>query len=257
MFSSHIKKVFIPAHILGVIALCMIPFVSWSWLLLTLLGWILFSGFGIAIGFHRLFSHRSFETYRWIEIALLILGVYGAEGSSLFWRSVHSSLHHPYADKEKDLHSPIHGKFSAFMGWMFNIKADSVNFRQARDLMRDPAHMFVHRHYEKILWIPVILTLILNWHIGLFFFGLPMLISIYQENFVNLFCHTNSIFTYRNFDTDDQSTNHWLLGYLTWGNAWHNNHHHKPNEYDFALQGTYKWWEFDPCVPLIWLIKKQ
>lgn len=257
MFSEHIKKVFFPVHLLGIAALCFIPFISLHWLWLTLAGWILFSGAGISVGYHRLFSHRSFETHRWIEVALLYLGVFGAEGSSIFWRSVHSALHHPFADTEKDLHSPVHGKFSAFMGWMFNIKSNSVNFRMAKDLMRDPAHVFVHKYYYRILWLPVLVAALINWHVALYLFGLPMLIAIYQENFINLFCHQNGAFTYRNFDTDDMSTNHVILGYLTWGNAWHNNHHAKPREADFGLGRKYKWWEFDPAMLIVNLIKKR
>jgi len=257
MLNPHIKKVFIPVHILGIMAICFIPFVSPYWLLLTLLGWILFSGFGISVGFHRLFSHRSFETYRWMEIVLLILGSFGAEGSSIFWRSVHSAVHHQYTDKEKDLHSPIHGKYNAFMGWMFSLKGDSVNFRQAKDLLRDPVHVHVHKYYYRYLWIPVIVSALINWHIALFFFGLPMMISIYQENFINLFCHAPGLFTYRNIDTDDQSMNHVIIGYLTWGNGWHNNHHANPREADFGLGRKYKWWEFDPAMLIVNLIKKR
>lgn len=255
--SPHIRNIFIPVHVMGIIALLFIPFVSWYWLLLSLLGWILFSGCGIAVGFHRLFCHKSFETSRFFEIFLLICGVFGAEGSSIFWKSTHNGSHHPHSDTVKDFHSPIHGKWHAFFTWVFKVKPDTFNFRYSVDLMRDPAHLHVHKHYNKYFWIPILAAFIINWHIGLFLFGLPMLISIYQENFVNLFCHTKTMFGYRNFETRDKSMNHWILGYLTWGNGWHNNHHAEPREYDFGLGRKHHWWEFDPCILIINLIKKR
>lgn len=254
--NSHIRQIFIPTHILGIIALLFIPFVSWYWLLLTLLGWFLFSGLGISIGYHRLFSHKSFKTHRFIEAILLYFGVFGAEGSSIFWKSVHM-VHHGKADTLKDIHSPIHGKWHGFLTWVFKVKPDTVSLKYAIDLVKDPLHLHFHKHYSLYFWSTIIVSFLINWHITLFLFGLPMLISIYKENMTNLFCHTENIFGYRNFDTKDNSANNALLGYFTWGDAWHNNHHANPASYDFGLKRTYHWWEFDICVPFINLIKKR
>lgn len=255
--SHHIKTIYFPIHILAIIAIISLFFVSKWWLLVVLFGYIMWGGLGISIGHHRLFAHKSFQTYRWVEIILLFLGIFGGEGSSISWIAIHSGLHHPFSDTAKDIHSPVNGKWNAFGMWMHKVTEKTVSLRYAGKLLRDPYHVFVHKNYTKIFWIPIAITAILNWHIALFFFVLPTFLSIYKENFVNLFCHQETHFSYKNLPAKDNSTNNWLLGYITFGDAWHNNHHSKPAEYDFGLGQKYHWWEFDPCVPIIWLLKKR
>lgn len=255
--SPHFKHIYLPIHALGIAAIVATFFVNPMWLLLTLLGYILFAGFGISVGHHRLFSHKSFETYRPIEIALLFLGVFGGEGSSISWKAIHNGLHHPHSDTEKDIHSPVNGKLSAFGLWMNKVKQDTVSLKYAIDLMRDPMHVHVHKHYNKYFWLPIIVAGLINWHIALFLFGLPILLSIYKENLVNLFCHTDTKISYKNFQTKDNSNNNVLLGYLCWGDAFHNNHHAQPREYDFGLGRKYHWYEIDPSAFLVNLVKKR
>ena len=45
----------------------------------------------------------------------------------------------------------------------------------------------------------------------------------------------------RRYATRDDSRNNWLLALITFGEGWHNNHHHFPGA---ARQG-FHWWEFD------------
>lgn len=250
----HIRKVFLPAHCLAVAALAALPFVSPQVLWMTLLGWILFSGCGIAVGYHRLFSHRAFKVSRPVEIFLLVCGAFGSQGSSIFWAALHRGYHHPHADTERDIHSPIHGKLHAYMGWIFKIRPDSVSMKYAIDLLRDPAHVWVHKNYVRLLWIPVCASALVSWEISLYFFALPMVIAVHQENLVDLLCHTRNPFGYRNHDTRDNSVNNVVLGLFAWGQGWHNNHHKRPADFNF---GGDRWYEFDPCRLIIPLIRKR
>ena len=253
-FPVHIKKVFLPVHALGLVALALLPFISLKILWLTLTGWILFSGFGIAVGYHRLFAHKGFKVTRPVEIFLLVCGAFGSQGSSIFWCALHRGYHHPHADTERDIHSPIHGKFNAYVGWMFKIKPDSISMKYAVDLMRDPAHLWVHKNYNSLLWIPIFLSALVSWKIALYFFILPMVMAVHQENLVDLFCHTRNVFGYRNHDTKDNSMNNIVLGLFGWGQGWHNNHHKRPADWNF---GSDRWYEFDPCRLVIPLIRKN
>lgn len=255
--SPHFKHIYLPVHLLGIAAIIAAFFVNPHWFIFTLLGYTLFAGFGISVGHHRLFAHKSFETYRFIEIILLFLGIFGGEGSSISWVAIHSGLHHPFADTPKDIHSPVNGKLNAFGAWMNKVKPDTISLRYAAKLLKDPIHVHVHKHYNKYFWLPIIISALINWHITLFFFGLPILLSIYKENFVNLFGHIESKFNYKNFDTKDNSQNNIILGLLTWGDGFHNNHHANPREYDFGLGRKHHWYEFDPSTILVNLVKKH
>jgi fatty-acid desaturase len=249
---AHIRKIFLPVHAIGFFALVFLPFVSFHVLWLTLAGWILFSGCGIAIGYHRLFSHKAFKVSRAMELFLLVCGAFGAQGSSIFWSALHRGYHHPHSDTARDIHSPIHGKFNAYVGWMFKLKPDSISMKYAVDLLRDPAHLWVHKHYASLLWIPIGISFLVNWKITLYFFALPMVMAIHQENLVDLFCHTRNIFGYRNHDTKDNSMNNIVLGLFGWGQGWHNNHHKRPGDWNF---GGERWYEFDPCKLIIGVIR--
>src|SRR5690348_10910779 len=78
----------------------------------------LLSQLGIALGFHRLFTHHSFETTRPIKIFLAILGSMTLEGPIFSWCARHRA-HHQFTDKEGDPHSPLDGWFHSHIGFLW------------------------------------------------------------------------------------------------------------------------------------------
>jgi len=165
--------------------------------------------------------------------------------------STHIGYHHPHSDTDKDPHTPTRGLWHAFMGWTFLISATTINHKYAVKLLRKPAHLFCHKHYFKIVWASVLVMLLLfGWKFTLFGYCIAASISILQDNLVNILGHTPKL-GYRNFDLDDKSSNFPILGYLGWGQGWHNNHHKYPGKFNFGV----KWWEFDPCVIFIPLLE--
>jgi stearoyl-CoA desaturase (delta-9 desaturase) len=83
--------------------------------------------------------------------------------------------------------------------------------------------------------------------------------GLLQDNLINILGHTKALIGYRNFNTADHSFNNLIMGFLTWGQGWHNNHHHAPGSYDFGRGVSSKWWEIDPCLiflPFVGPIKK-
>lgn len=250
---AHPRKITIPTHLLALGALGSLYFIEFSWLWYTLLGWIVFAGLGMAVGYHRYFSHKAFKASRWAEYLMAYTGIFGGQGPAIFWVALHRGYHHPHSDTLKDLHSPIHGRWSAYMGWIFKESAAAVSLRYAVDLARDPMHVFIHRNYYKLFWGVTIVTAIFSWQLALFFLILPSVIAQHQENLVDLFCHEDSWGSYRNHETRDRSVNVHLLGYLGWGQGWHNNHHARPADADF---GSDRWFEFDPTRLLIPLVSK-
>ncbi len=252
--SEHIRKITLPIHVLGLLTIffTIIGILDWHWLPIFFIGWLLICGYGIAIGYHRLISHHAFKTSSWIRLILAYLGCLGGQGSPLFWAAVHRGAHHPFSDTEKDIHSPIHGKFHAYIGWQFTLKPSQVPFRSVTDLMKDSKIVFLHKHYYKVFYFTFLLLFMIRPELALYGLIIPSLVSTHQENCVDLFCHLKN-YGYRNYETKDLSRNNYFLGYLGFGQGWHNNHHYAPNTYDYGV----KWFEFDICKYLVLpLIKK-
>jgi len=233
----------------GVVTMIMTS--AYIWLFATLFFWVLLSGLGIAVGFHRIYSHQCYHPKPWLDTFILYCGTLACQSSSLTWVSVHMGYHHPYSDTEKDPHTPTKGIWHAFLGWTFLINAVTINHKYAIKLIKKPLHLFVHTYYFRIVWASAIaFALIFGWKFALFGYCIAAMISILQDNLVNVLGHSPK-FGYRNFDTPDISSNFPPLGYLGWGQGWHNNHHQYPNRFNFGV----KWWEYDPCRLFIPLLK--
>lgn len=244
---------FIPSMILGIstITMLVMGIIPLYYLIFTFIMWILVCGLGIAVGYHRVFSHKTHILPRWKENILLFFATFAGQGASIFWIALHRGYHHPYSDTEKDIHSPIaYSKWDAFAGWQYKLteNTNKVNLKYAVDLLRKSNHIWFHKHYLKVLWGVPILVAILNWHLALTAFCLVTFIGSLQDNLVNVFGHTKAFVGYRNFETNDNSQNNFMLGYFAWGQGWHNNHHYAPRSYDFGSGVSGKWWEWDPST---------
>ena len=216
---------------------------AYIYLTATFVFWVLLSGLGIATGFHRIFSHNCYKPKPWLDNILLFFGTLACQSSSLTWVAVHMGYHHPHADKEKDLHTPKKGIWHAFLGWTFCVNQSTVNHKYAVKLMRRKNHLYFHKHYFAIVWGSMLLMVfLLGWQITLFGYCIAAFLSILQDNLVNVLGHSPKL-GYRNFETNDISSNFVPLGYLGWGQGWHNNHHYNPTSFDFGV----KWWEYDAC----------
>jgi stearoyl-CoA desaturase (delta-9 desaturase) len=127
------------------------------------------------------------------------------------------------------------------------------NPKYAIDLIKDPMHIWFAKHYNWIILVTYIVVGIISWQLLLFGFLVPAALSLYMESNINLFCHTPG-YGYRNFDTKDTSQNIPVLGWITWGQGWHNNHHAKASSYDFgtSISGKLSEWDFSLIfLPLI------
>lgn len=212
------------------------------------------SGLGMSVGFHRYFTHRAFTTNRYWVHVMLLGGTLAAQGSVIFWVALHR-LHHPLSDTSDDVHTPIHGFWHSYMGWIVALPPDQVSLRRAAGLVKDGACRWTHHHYAFILWTwwlilaatVVVVPAALPFIGGILFAGVW---SIHQEALINSVCHMRR-FGYRNYDTGDESTNIGWLAWLTWGQSLHNNHHADPKRKTFAhFRG-----EVDPGSALIALVE--
>jgi stearoyl-CoA desaturase (delta-9 desaturase) len=199
-------------------------------------------GMGTGVGFHRYFSHKSFQTYPWVAYLLGAAGSMSFQSSLLTWVCDHRR-HHSQTDHCGDAHSPIvdghchnpdslRGLFHAHIGWMFDSTVTDRNI-YGRDLARDPViRFFARTHY---IW-PV-LSLAIPGAIGYAVGGSTdawgcvlaacLRTMLFQHSVwaINSFGHT---FGYQNYKMGDKSMNNRFLAAITFGDGYHNNHHRYP-----------------------------
>lgn len=202
---------------------------------------------GVTIGYHRMLTHRSFRPHPAVKAIFLILGSMSAQGPAIEWAASHIK-HHAQADREGDPHSPLDGFFHAHLGWLFNGLADPNVY--CRHLVKDRIVVFI----SYTFWVWVIVSFVIAFMIGgwtgLLWGGFVRVFLVQHVTFsVNSICH---IFGKREFATNDQSHNEWIVGLLALGEGWHNNHHAFPRS---AFHGLH-WWQFDLSGYLIWTLER-
>jgi stearoyl-CoA desaturase (Delta-9 desaturase) len=235
----------------------------WPDLLVLAISYTL-TGLGITVGYHRLFTHRSFKTTRALRALLAVLGSMAVEGPVIEWVATHRK-HHRFSDNPGDPHSPnledapgwrgaLRGLGHAHLGWIFRGKDMANPARYAKDLIADRDLQFISRTFP--LWVLVGLALpfglgvaltgsIVGGLTGLLWGGAVRILLVHHATFsINSLCH---YFGRRPFPTSDQSRNLAWLAPLAFGEAWHNNHHAFPTS---ARHGLSRW-QLDPGA---WLI---
>ena len=216
------------------------------------------TGLGITVGFHRHLTHRAFKAKKPVRVALTIMGTAAIEGPVTAWVADHRK-HHAFADEEGDPHSPhvghaggfrgaLKGLLHAHVGWLFVHDQRGSKERYAPDLLADPAIRFVDRTF--LLWVlaGLLAPFLLGWAIGgsihtaltgLLWGGAVRILLLHHVTYsINSLCH---FFGRKSFDTGDESRNLAWLAPLSFGEAWHNNHHAFPTS---AAHGL-RWYQLD------------
>jgi stearoyl-CoA desaturase (delta-9 desaturase) len=234
-------------HILCILAFFP-AFFSWSGVLLVPILWWVCGGWGICLGYHRLLTHRSFETPRVVEYALTILGSMSWQGGPIQWVGTHR-IHHKESDGPEDPHSPEHGFTWSHILWCFFHRQGEQHPRSVtKDLQRDPVMVLIDKyHYVPQFVLAAVLFGLGFWWFGTWQGGMSWVVwgvavrtvfSYHATWFVNSAAHT---WGYRNFKTADGSKNNWWVALISFGEGWHNNHHAQQRS---AAHGM-RWWEID------------
>jgi stearoyl-CoA desaturase (delta-9 desaturase) len=256
--------------ILPLLGLVAVPFLLWGWgfgwvELGLLSGMYLLTALGITVGFHRLFTHQSFETNPVVRFVLAALGSMAVQGSVIKWVALHRR-HHQHSDTADDPHSPHHhggglwgvlrGFWHAHIGWAF--KADPAGLdRYVKDLRRSPTVRLASSLFP--LWIvlglliPAALGGLLTggWSgvlLGFVWGGLVRVFLVHHVTWsVNSVCH---LWGGRPYPDRDHSRNNFVFGVLALGEGWHNNHHAFPASARHGL----RWWQIDVSYYVIRLL---
>ena len=222
------------------------------------------TGFGITVGFHRMLTHRSFETSRPVKALFAILGSAAIEGPVVSWVADHRK-HHAFTDRPGDPHSPhvdhghgvagiLRGLFHAHVGWLFVHTQRAAKERYAKDLIDDPVIAWVNRWFFGWVLLGLLAPFLLGWAIGgsielgltgLLWGGAVRMLVLHHVTYsINSLCH---VFGSRRFETDDHSRNLAWLAPLAMGENFHNNHHAFPTSARHGLGP----WQFDSAAVVI------
>jgi fatty-acid desaturase len=196
---------------------------------------------------HRLISHRSFETKNeFLKNLIIFLSIFQVNHSPLKFAIMHRH-HHKNSDTEFDVHGPAVGFWNTIL-WEFNLekKFKKLNMNLPRDLLKDRFLLTYDRHYYKILFLVSILIYFISFEFFWYVFVPASILWKVEANvLVNWYGHK---YGYVNYNLDnDNSKNSNLIGYLTMGEGWHNNHHAQPGNYNFGHKDS----EFDVTGMLI------
>lgn len=268
------------AIVVPFLAVVVSPFLVWGWgfrwidlILLSVL--YVLTAVGVTVGFHRLFTHRSFETNIAVKFVLAVLGSMAIQGSLFKWVALHRR-HHQHSDTTEDPHSPHHfgrgslgfvrGFWHAHIGWFFEPDPAGLTV-YVKDLSQSRALRMADLLFP--LWaalglaIPAVLGGLLTqtwpgvWT-GLIWGGLVRLFLVHHVTWsVNSACH---LWGSQPYESNDRSRNNIVFGVLAMGEGWHNSHHAFPTSARHGLQ----WWQIDvsywiiralAAVGLIWNVK--
>ncbi|HEX2128451.1 MAG TPA: acyl-CoA desaturase [Solirubrobacterales bacterium] len=238
--------------------------VGWTDLAI-LAGMYLMTALGVTVGFHRLLTHRAFQTHKPTQYALAIAGSMAVQGPVIDWVADHRK-HHAHTDEEGDPHSPhvghgsgLAGLWHAHVGWLFDSNGQADRRKYAPDLMDDLGMRRISRHFQWLVGLSLLLPfaagLLLSGSLAggltaLLWGGLVRIFFVHHITWsINSICHFYGV---RRFATDDESTNVWWLSLLSLGESWHHNHHAFPRS---AFHGLRRW-ELDPSGVVIRAMQK-
>jgi stearoyl-CoA desaturase (delta-9 desaturase) len=229
---------------------------DWKGISLLALTWFLVGGLGISVGFHRHFAHRSFIAVTPLRYVLGVLGSMAAQGSVIYWTALHRR-HHSFSDSPGDPHSPrasahpTKNRLQAFLQghFLWVIRHDvPMPSRYAKDLLADRVATRLTQHYSMLVALGVCLPALAGLFIwdglpgalyGAYWGGIVRLALGHQIIWaINSVCH---VYGYQPYDTNDNSRNNAWLAIISFGESWHNNHHHSAASAQFGK----RWYELD------------
>ncbi|GLW92840.1 stearoyl-CoA desaturase [Actinokineospora globicatena] len=245
---------------------------AWGWGL----GWVdialavfffYFSGLGVTVGYHRLFTHGSFKAKRPLKIVLAVMGSMAVQSPPTTWVADHRR-HHAFSDREGDPHSPwlfgtspmalARGFWHAHMGWIFDNDVTNKE-RFAPDLLADKDIVRVSKLFPLLtvatFLLPALLGGLLTWSwwgaVTAFFWASLVRVAVLHHVTwsTNSICH---MIGERPFASRDKAANFWPLAILSFGESWHNLHHADPT---CARHGVQRG-QIDTSARLIWIFEK-
>ncbi|GAA5193044.1 acyl-CoA desaturase [Ferrimonas gelatinilytica] len=221
------------------------------WIALLFWAW---SGLSITAGYHRLWSHRTWQAHSSVQWILAIGGAMAMQNSILHWCADHRRHHKHVDDNDQDPYSAGRGFWFSHIGWMLRSyhPITPSTYNNVRDLQKNPVVMNQHNHYGKwVLATNVALPVLLGWLSG-DILGMWLLASVLRlvlvhhgTFFINSLAH---IWGRQPYNDQHSARDNGVLALLTFGEGYHNFHHSFESDYRNGI----RWWDYDPTK---WLIR--
>jgi stearoyl-CoA desaturase (delta-9 desaturase) len=215
-------------------------------------------GFSITLGYHRLYSHRTFQAHWLVRLFTLIFGAAAFENSVMLWACEHRT-HHKHVDHDDDPYDISKGLFFAHIGWLLFKLKPFPPFDNVADLQKDRLVCWQHRH---IHWIAVLVAFVFPATLGYFWggweaalgafliAGVARVVVLQHCTFcINSLCH---YLGKRPYSSRCSARDSWLMALVTFGEGYHNYHH----EFQHDYRNGVKAWQFDPTKWIIWTLSK-
>ena len=216
------------------------------------------TGLSITLGYHRLFSHLTFQAAWPVKLFTLLFGAAAFEGSALLWSADHRR-HHKFVDHDDDPYDISKGFFHAHIGWLLFRTGPETPLTWVRDLQKDKLAWWQHRYYIPLAFgvgfgVPTLIGYVWGGAqaaLGAFLIaGVARVVFVHHMTFcINSLCHWIGD---RPYSTKCTARDSFLMAIFTFGEGYHNFHH----EFQYDYRNGVKPWQFDPTKWTIWLLNK-
>ncbi|MGD2130455.1 MAG: fatty acid desaturase [Lysobacterales bacterium] len=217
---------------------------AWSWAFFGLFA--VLNGIGIGSGYHRLWSHRTYEAHPALKWFLAVMGGMALQNSIIVWSARHRVHHRDVDDNDKDPYSIGRGFWFAHIGWMLrDYSSGEIDYSVVPDLEKDPVAAWQHRWYWTLVWVTNLgLPVLLGWMTGdiLGMFLLAGVLRLVLSHHVTFFINSLAHMWGRQPYTDENSArDQHFLALITYGEGYHNYHHMFQSDYRCGI----RWWQLD------------
>lgn len=217
---------------------------GWSWLFFAI--FLVLNGIGIGSGYHRLWSHRTYDAHPLLQWFLAIMGGMALQNSIIVWSARHRVHHRDVDDNEKDPYSIGRGFWFAHVGWMLReYRSGKVDFSVVPDLQKDPVAAWQHRWYWTLVWVTNLgVPLLLGWltgdMLGMFLLAgvARLVLSHHVTFFINSLAH---MWGHQPYTDENSARDQHFLALITYGEGYHNYHHMFQSDYRCGI----RWWHLD------------
>lgn len=216
------------------------------------------TGLSITLGYHRLFSHLTFQATWPVKAFTLLFGAAAFEGSALSWCADHRR-HHKFVDHDEDPYDISRGFFHAHIGWLLFRTGPDTPLSWVRDLQKDRLAVLQHRYYIPLAFlIGFGLPTAIGWMVGgataalgaFLVAGVARVVAVHHMTFcINSLCHWIGS---RPYSSKCSARDSFLMALFTFGEGYHNFHH----EFQHDYRNGVKPWHFDPTKWTIWCLHK-
>jgi stearoyl-CoA desaturase (delta-9 desaturase) len=235
---------------------------GWAWLFFGI--FTVLNGIGIGSGYHRLWSHRTYDAHPILAWFLAVMGGMALQNSIIVWSARHRVHHRDVDDNDKDPYSIGRGFWFAHIGWMLkDYPSGEVDYGVVKDLQKDPVSAWQHKHYWMlVLATNVALPLFLGWltgdMLGMFLLAgvLRLVLSHHVTFFINSLAH---MWGRQPYTDENSARDQHFLALITYGEGYHNYHHLFQSDYRCGIRWYHldinKW--FISACALLGLVKNR